>query len=90
MVRPPFTQFTYSLLGFKAQRKKELEKRSDADLQPTMFPGMFMKKPDKAEAYKQLKVHAAMFTAWVAVIRISPYLLHYLSAAEKEELKLEF
>ncbi|CAI0627059.1 unnamed protein product [Linum tenue] len=55
-----------------------------------MFPGMFMKKPDKAEAYKQLKVHAAMFAAWVAVIRVSPYLLHYLSAAEKEELKLEF
>ncbi|CAN0913873.1 Mitochondrial import receptor subunit TOM6 homolog [Linum grandiflorum] len=55
-----------------------------------MFPGMFLKKPDKAAAYKELKFHAAMFAGWVAVIRISPYLLHYLSAAEKEELKLDF
>ncbi|KAK2665231.1 hypothetical protein Ddye_003805 [Dipteronia dyeriana] len=55
----------------------------------TMFPGMFMRKPDKAAALKQLRVHVGMFGAWVAVIRITPYLLHYLTA-EKEELKLEF
>ncbi|KAF1896818.1 hypothetical protein Lal_00034519 [Lupinus albus] len=30
-----------------------------------MFPGMFMRKPDKAAALKQLKSHAAMFGTWV-------------------------
>ncbi|XVF45824.1 hypothetical protein PTKIN_Ptkin02bG0237800 [Pterospermum kingtungense] len=54
-----------------------------------MFPGMFMRKPDKAVALKQMKAHVAMFGAWVVVIRVTPYILHYLSA-EKEELKLEF
>ncbi|XP_022861050.1 mitochondrial import receptor subunit TOM6 homolog [Olea europaea var. sylvestris] len=53
-----------------------------------MFPGMFMRKPDKAEALKQLKTHAAMFGVWVAVIRVTPYVLHYFSDS-KEELKLE-
>lgn len=53
-----------------------------------MFPGMFMRKPDKAAALKQLRTHVAMFGAWVAVIRVTPYILHYLSG-EKEELKLE-
>ncbi|KAI4367648.1 hypothetical protein MLD38_023359 [Melastoma candidum] len=54
-----------------------------------MFPGMFMRKPDKAEALKQLKVHVAMFGAWVAVIRAAPYVLHYFST-DKDELKLDF
>lgn len=49
---------------------------------------MFMRKPDKAEALKQLRSHVAMFGAWVALIRVTPYILHYL-AGEKEELKLE-
>ncbi|KAG2397859.1 Translocase of outer membrane subunit-like protein [Vigna angularis] len=53
-----------------------------------MFPGMFMRKPDKAAALKQLKSHVAMFGAWVVVIRVTPYVLHFLSG-EKEELKLE-
>ncbi|MBA0666861.1 hypothetical protein Goklo_003221, partial [Gossypium klotzschianum] len=52
-----------------------------------MFPGMFMRKPDKAAALKQLKVHVAMFGVWVAVVRVTPYILHYLSD-EKEELKI--
>ncbi|KAK7830540.1 mitochondrial import receptor subunit tom6 like protein [Quercus suber] len=47
-----------------------------------MFPGMFMRKPDKAVALKQLKSHVAMFGAWVAVIRVTPYILHYLSAID--------
>ena len=47
-----------------------------------------MRKPDKAVALKQLKSHVAMFGAWVAVIRVAPYILHYLSG-EKDELKLE-
>ncbi|PON44723.1 Mitochondrial import receptor subunit [Trema orientale] len=54
----------------------------------TMFPGMFMRKPDKAAALKQLKTHVAMFGAWVAVIRVTPYILHYLYG-ENEELKFE-
>ncbi|KAJ4716433.1 mitochondrial import receptor subunit TOM6-like [Melia azedarach] len=54
-----------------------------------MFPGMFMRKPDKAEALKQLRSHVAMFGTWVVVIRVTPYILHYLSR-EKEELKLDF
>ena len=54
-----------------------------------MFPGMFMRKPEKAEALKQLKSHVAMFGAWVVVLRVTPYVLHYLSN-EKDELKLEF
>ncbi|KHF97675.1 Mitochondrial import receptor subunit TOM6 -like protein [Gossypium arboreum] len=53
-----------------------------------MFPGMFMRKPDKAAALKQLKAHVAMFGVWVAVVRVTPYILHYLSD-EKEELKIE-
>ncbi|CAL9022096.1 unnamed protein product [Prunus brigantina] len=54
-----------------------------------MFPGMFMKKPDKAEALKQLRSHVAMFGAWVVAIRAAPYVLHFL-CGEKDELKLEF
>ncbi|XP_039013169.1 mitochondrial import receptor subunit TOM6 homolog [Hibiscus syriacus] len=54
-----------------------------------MFPGMFMRKPDKAAALKQLKAHVAMFGVLVAVIRVTPYVLHYLYD-EKDELKLEF
>ncbi|ESW03876.1 hypothetical protein PHAVU_011G049200 [Phaseolus vulgaris] len=53
-----------------------------------MFPGMFMRKPDKAAALKQLKSHVTMFGAWVVVIRVTPYVLHFLTA-EKEELKLQ-
>ncbi|XP_028777051.1 mitochondrial import receptor subunit TOM6 homolog [Neltuma alba] len=53
-----------------------------------MFPGMFLRKPDKAAALKQLKSHVAMFGAWVVVIRVTPYVLHYL-VGEKDELKLE-
>nr|GLL28488.1 mitochondrial import receptor subunit TOM6 homolog [Ipomoea trifida]GMD02620.1 mitochondrial import receptor subunit TOM6 homolog [Ipomoea batatas]GMD05070.1 mitochondrial import receptor subunit TOM6 homolog [Ipomoea batatas]GMD07123.1 mitochondrial import receptor subunit TOM6 homolog [Ipomoea batatas]GMD08696.1 mitochondrial import receptor subunit TOM6 homolog [Ipomoea batatas] len=53
-----------------------------------MFPGLFMRKPDKAAALKQLKSHAAMFGAWVVVIRVAPYILHYISD-QKEELKLD-
>ncbi|XP_073222692.1 mitochondrial import receptor subunit TOM6 homolog [Cicer arietinum] len=53
-----------------------------------MFPGMFMRKPDKAAALKQLKSHVAMFGTWVVVIRVAPYILYYFND-EKEELKLE-
>ncbi|XP_059314131.1 mitochondrial import receptor subunit TOM6 homolog [Lycium barbarum] len=53
-----------------------------------MFPGMFMRKPDKAAALKQLKTHVVLFGTWVAVIRVAPYILHYFSD-QTEELKLD-
>ncbi|KAI7756020.1 hypothetical protein M8C21_011174 [Ambrosia artemisiifolia] len=53
-----------------------------------MFPGMFMRKPDKEAALKQLRVHVALFGAWVAAIRVAPYVLHYLSDS-KDELVLD-
>ncbi|XP_075518351.1 mitochondrial import receptor subunit TOM6 homolog [Primulina tabacum] len=53
-----------------------------------MFPGLFIRKPDKAAAMKQLKSHVAMFGVWVALIRVTPYVLHYFSD-QKEELTLE-
>nr|GEW17789.1 mitochondrial import receptor subunit TOM6 homolog [Tanacetum cinerariifolium] len=70
-----------------------------------MFPGMFMRKPDKAVALKQLRVHVGLFGAWVAAIRlrvhvglfgawvaairVAPYVLHYFSDT-KDELVLDF
>ncbi|XP_019264587.1 PREDICTED: mitochondrial import receptor subunit TOM6 homolog [Nicotiana attenuata] len=53
-----------------------------------MFPGLFMRKPDKAAALKQLKTYVALFGAWVAVIRVTPYIFHYF-LGQKEELLLE-
>lgn len=47
-----------------------------------------MRKPDKAVALKQLRTHVTKFGAWVALIRVTPYILHYLSG-EKEDFKLE-
>ncbi|KAL7206618.1 hypothetical protein ACSBR2_019353 [Camellia fascicularis] len=54
-----------------------------------MFPSMLARKPDKEVALKQLRTHVAMFGAWVAVVRITPYILYYFSD-HKEELKLDF
>ncbi|KAL7585924.1 mitochondrial import receptor subunit TOM6 homolog [Lactuca sativa] len=54
-----------------------------------MFPGMFMRKPDKEAALKQLRVHVAMFGSWVVAIRVAPYVLHYFSGS-KDELVLDF
>ncbi|KAF5814362.1 putative mitochondrial import receptor subunit TOM6 [Helianthus annuus] len=53
-----------------------------------MFPGMFMRKPDKEAALKQLRVHVALFGGWVAAIRVAPYVLHYFSGS-KDELVLD-
>ncbi|XP_019244338.1 PREDICTED: mitochondrial import receptor subunit TOM6 homolog [Nicotiana attenuata] len=50
-----------------------------------MFPGLFMRKPDKAAA---LKTYVALFGAWVGVIRVTPYISQYFSG-QKEELLLE-
>lgn len=46
------------------------------------------RRPDKATAYKQLRTHLAIMGAWVSVIRLAPYVIHFLTK-EKEELKLE-
>lgn len=54
-----------------------------------MFLGAIPARPDKETAYKQLKVHLALMGACVAAIRVTPYILHFLTK-EKEELKLEF
>ncbi|XP_043712367.1 mitochondrial import receptor subunit TOM6 homolog [Telopea speciosissima] len=53
-----------------------------------MFLGAFPRKPDKATALKQLRTQVTIFGVVVAVIRITPYLLHYL-CEEEEELKLD-
>ncbi|XP_019053064.1 PREDICTED: mitochondrial import receptor subunit TOM6 homolog [Nelumbo nucifera] len=53
-----------------------------------MFLGGFPRKPDKAAALKQLTTHVTIFGIWVAVVRATPYVLHYL-CEEKEELKLD-
>ncbi|KAI0498135.1 mitochondrial import receptor subunit TOM6 homolog [Dendrobium catenatum] len=53
-----------------------------------MFLGALPRRPDKATAYKQLKRHLTIMGLWVAVVRVTPIVLHYLTK-EKEELKLE-
>lgn len=50
---------------------------------------MFARKPDKETALKQLRTHVALFGVWVAVVRVTPYILYYFSD-HKEELKLDF
>ncbi|KAK9136424.1 hypothetical protein Syun_015754 [Stephania yunnanensis] len=54
-----------------------------------MILGAIPRRPDKATALKQLKSHLTMFGIWVAVVRVTPYVLHYL-CEEQEELKLDF
>ncbi|KAG5581654.1 hypothetical protein H5410_052281 [Solanum commersonii] len=41
-------------------------------------------KPEKADALKQLGTHVALFGVWVAVIRITPYILNYFSDQKEE------
>ncbi|PKA48345.1 Mitochondrial import receptor subunit TOM6 like [Apostasia shenzhenica] len=53
-----------------------------------MFLGALPRRPDKATAYKQLKGHLTIMAACVAVIRVTPYVLQYITK-EKAELKLE-
>lgn len=52
-----------------------------------MFLGGIPRRPEKGVAYKQLRTHIAIMGVWVAIIRVTPYVLHFLS--EEEELKLE-
>ncbi|XP_024541914.1 mitochondrial import receptor subunit TOM6 homolog [Selaginella moellendorffii] len=52
-----------------------------------MFLGQ-IQLPDKAEAHRQLRSHLTQFGIWVGVIRVLPYVIHFLTK-ENEELKLE-
>ncbi|KAL9234279.1 hypothetical protein vseg_009167 [Gypsophila vaccaria] len=51
-----------------------------------MFGGMFRKKPSKAAAMKELRSNAVAFVAFVAAVRVAPYLLSYF---QKDELTLD-
>ncbi|OVA18617.1 hypothetical protein BVC80_1831g168 [Macleaya cordata] len=53
-----------------------------------MFLGAIPRKPNKAAALKELRSHVMMFGVFVAVVRVTPYILHYF-CEEKEELRLE-
>ncbi|KAM0949974.1 putative mitochondrial import receptor subunit TOM6 [Dioscorea sansibarensis] len=53
-----------------------------------MFLGAIPRRPDKATAYKQLKTHLTIMGAFIAAIRVTPYILHYLTQ-EKEVLRLD-
>ena len=69
------------------KRDRKRSQRGEYRVLAKMFLGQ-MRRPDKATAYKQLKEHLSLMGAFIAVIRVTPYVLHYLSQ-EKEELKLE-
>lgn len=68
------------------ERSKHTSEEEEA---AAMFPGMFMEKPDKALALKQLRTHVALFGGWVVVVRAVPYVLSYFSDS-KEELRIDF
>lgn len=71
-------------LGFERREgggRGEEEKR-------TMFLGGLPRRPDKETAYKQLKTHLSIMGAVIAAIRVTPYILHYLTQ-EKEVLRLD-
>ncbi|XP_019092243.1 PREDICTED: mitochondrial import receptor subunit TOM6 homolog [Camelina sativa] len=52
-----------------------------------MFPGVFMQKPDKAVALKELKSHVTLFGACVVLVRSATYVLSYFSDS-MEDLKI--
>ena len=43
---------------------------------------MMQKKPNQAEALKQLKSHLALLGVWVAIVRVTPYILDSFSKAK--------
>lgn len=53
-----------------------------------MFLGGMPRKPDKSAALKQLLNHGLMFAGFCGVVRVTPYILHYLYA-ENEQLTLD-
>ena len=50
---------------------------------------LFVRWREREVALKQLRTHVAIFGLWVAVVRVTPYVLHYFSD-HNEELKLDF
>ncbi|XP_068655395.1 mitochondrial import receptor subunit TOM6 homolog [Aristolochia californica] len=53
-----------------------------------MILGSLGRRPDKEAAYRQLKSHLATMGVAIAIIRVIPYVLHYVN--KENELKLEF
>ncbi|KAL5704964.1 hypothetical protein ACHQM5_023320 [Ranunculus cassubicifolius] len=53
-----------------------------------MFLGQMPRKPNKEYALAELKGKVTIFAAFVAIVRATPYVLHYLYG-EKQQLSLE-
>ncbi|CAM6088476.1 unnamed protein product [Calypogeia fissa] len=51
-----------------------------------MFLGGIPRRPDKAEAYSQLKSHLTVLGVWIAAIRLLPFVVHVVT---RESGKLE-
>lgn len=46
------------------------------------------RRPEKAAAHKQLRQHLTILGVWVLAVRLTPYVLHFLTK-EPDVLKLE-
>lgn len=51
-----------------------------------MFLGGMPRRPDKTEAYSQLKSHLTVLGVWIAAIRVVPFVIH---AVTRESGSLE-
>ncbi|ONM07183.1 hypothetical protein ZEAMMB73_Zm00001d033301 [Zea mays] len=55
-----------------------------------MFLGSLPRRPSKEAAYKQLRSHIIIMASCAAVIRATPYILHFLARdGDIQELKLD-
>jgi hypothetical protein len=52
-----------------------------------MFLGAMPRRPEKAEAYKELRKNLIRLGLWVAFIRSIPYAIHFLSP-NKDRIEL--